>query len=107
MKAVLHHVYLLRCADDSLYAGCTNNLERRLHHHNHTRQGARYTRTRRPVALVYSESFSALRPARQREYEIKTWPREKKLALIQAAAKKTKSQRRGARVGAKQRPAAA
>jgi putative endonuclease len=78
----MYFVYLLRCADHSLYTGCTNNLKRRLHQHNHAKQGARYTKTRRPVVLIYSEKFRLQRKALQREYEIKTWPRAKKLALI-------------------------
>ena len=75
-------VYILRCADDSLYAGCTNNLERRIKQHNDSKWGAHYTKIRRPVALLYSEEFKTLKEARHRETEIKGWRREKKLALI-------------------------
>ena len=75
-------VYILRCADDSLYAGCTNNLERRIKQHNDSKWGAHYTKIRRPVALLYSEEFKTLKEARGRESEIKGWRREKKLALI-------------------------
>ncbi|MDE2099781.1 MAG: GIY-YIG nuclease family protein [Patescibacteria group bacterium] len=75
-------VYILRCADDSLYAGCTNNLERRVKQHNDSKRGAHYTKIRRPVALLHSEEFKTLREARRRETEIKGWRREKKLALI-------------------------
>lgn len=74
--------YILRCADDSLYVGATNDLERRVKQHNDSKQGAHYTKTRRPVALVYYESFVTLREALQREYEIKSWRRDKKLALF-------------------------
>jgi putative endonuclease len=75
-------VYILRCADDSLYVGCTNNLERRVKQHNDSKRGAHYTKIRRPVALLYFEEFKTLREARRRETEIKGWRREKKLALI-------------------------
>lgn len=75
-------VYMLRCADESLYIGCTNNLEKRLHQHNHLKSGARYTKQRRPVFLVYSEEHPTLHEARKREYALKKLPREKKLALL-------------------------
>jgi putative endonuclease len=93
VKPVPHFVYLLRCADGSLYAGCTNNLARRLAQHNAGKRGARYTRSRRPVVLVYTESFSALRPARQRESVLKTLSRAQKLALIAAAPQPKKSRK--------------
>jgi len=77
-----HFVYILECADKSLYVGCTNNLERRLKQHNDSKWGAHYTKIRRPVVLKYKENFKALKEARQREAEIKGWRREKKLILI-------------------------
>ncbi len=77
-----HFVYVLLCADRSLYVGCTNNLEKRLGEHNGSKRGAHYTKIRRPVALKYSESFKTLTEARRREYEIKSWSRDKKLKLI-------------------------
>jgi len=77
-----HHAYILECSDKSLYAGCTNNLEKRLSEHNNSKRGAHYTKIRRPVILKYSESFKTLKKARKREAEIKSWPREKKLKLI-------------------------
>ncbi len=76
-------VYILECRDGSLYVGCTNNLEKRLKQHNHSKYGAHYTKIRRPVTLKYSENFSTLKEARQREFELKRWRREKKLMLIQ------------------------
>ena len=76
-------IYILECADGSLYAGCTNNLERRVNEHNTAKKGAHYTKIRRPVALVYSESFRTLGKARKREAEIKRLTREKKLGLIE------------------------
>ena len=78
----MFHVYILECADGSLYIGSTNNLEKRLNQHNESKHGAHYTKIRRPVALLYSEALGTLRAARQRETEIKGWRREKKLTLI-------------------------
>lgn len=77
-----YFVYILECADKSLYVGCTNNLERRLKQHNDSKWGAHYTKIRRPVMLRYKETFKTLKEARQREVEIKGWRREKKFALI-------------------------
>ncbi|GEM_PF-2441158 len=79
-------VYIVECADKSLYVGCTNNLEKRIKQDNESKWGARYTKIRRPVKLLYSETFDVLRKARQREIEIKGWRREKKLALIKTKA---------------------
>jgi putative endonuclease len=76
-----HYVYILRCADDTLYVGCTNNLEKRLHQHNNAKSGAHYTKIRRPVNLIYSEKYKTLNKARGREAEIKRMKREKKLEL--------------------------
>ncbi len=76
-----YSVYILECADDSLYIGCTNDIARRLKQHNNSKFGAHYTKLRRPVKLVYSESFNTLSEARRREFQIKSWRREKKLAL--------------------------
>ena len=77
-----HVVYILKCAYKTLYVGCTNNLEKRLHQHNHLKSGAHYTKIRRPVVLVYSENFKTLGKARRREAELKRWRQEKKLGLI-------------------------
>jgi putative endonuclease len=75
-------VYILECADGSLYAGYTNDLERRVKQHNGSKQGARYTKARRPVVLKYSEKYKTIGEALRREAEIKHWPRKKKLELI-------------------------
>lgn len=80
----MYYVYLLRCADGTLYTGFTNNLARRLAAHNAGR-GAKYTRGRRPVELVYWESFSNKSSALRREYAIKQLPRRQKLTLIQSS----------------------
>jgi len=77
-----YFVYILRCNDNSLYVGCTNNLEKRLQQHNESKSGAHYTKIRRPVMLSYSESYSTLKEARYREAELKRWKREEKLNLI-------------------------
>jgi putative endonuclease len=78
----MHHVYILECADESLYIGCTNDLKKRLHQHNNSKSGAHYTKIRRPVKLVYSEQYSTLSEARAREAEIKRWPRKEKMKLL-------------------------
>ena len=77
----MYYVYLLRCADGTLYTGFTNDLARRLAAHNAGR-GAKYTRGRRPVELVYWESFSNKSSALRREYAIKAAPRRQRLTLI-------------------------
>ena len=79
----MHYVYILECADKSLYVGCTNNLKKRVTQHNDSKWGAHYTKIRRPVTLKYSETFSNLKDARRREVEIKGWTRKEKLNLIQ------------------------
>lgn len=76
-----NYTYILRCADGTYYCGWTNNLDRRLKVHNEGK-GAKYTRSRRPVALVYYEAFSTKEEAMRREYEIKQLPRKKKEELI-------------------------
>ena len=74
------------CADGSLYTGICTNLLRRLHEHNHSdKLGARYTRTRRPVIVVYQESAPSRSIASQREHQIQSMTRVQKVALINAA----------------------
>lgn len=75
-------VYILKCKDNTLYVGCTNNLEKRVKEHNESKNGAHYTKIRRPVVLVYSEKYATLKEARAREAEIKRLRREDKLELI-------------------------
>jgi putative endonuclease len=84
-----HFAYLLRCADGTLYAGYTNDLAARVHAHNHSKAGARYTKSRRPVALAWSQKFRTKSAAMSREAKIKTMTREEKLAMV-AAPKKSK-----------------
>lgn len=78
-------VYIVRCADGSLYTGSTTDIVGRLHAHNKLKTGAKYTRSRRPVMLVYSEVVESLASARRREAAIKKMTREEKLALIHAS----------------------
>lgn len=75
--------YILRCCDDTFYVGATNNIEKRLHQHNNLKSGAHYTKIRRPVLLVYHESFETLKEARAREAELKRLKREEKIKIIQ------------------------
>lgn len=74
-------VYIVRCADDSLYTGITTDLERRIKEHNESK-GAKYTRARGPVELVYSAEFKDRSEATKEELRIKSLGREAKLALI-------------------------
>ncbi len=76
--------YMLRCADDTLYCGITNDLEKRLAAHNDG-TGAKYTRSRTPVELLFSETCADRSTASRREQAIKRLTREKKLALILAS----------------------
>lgn len=75
-------VYILECNDNTLYTGVTNNIENRIHQHNHGLVGAKYTRARRPVKLVYTESQKDKSAAMKREHAIKKLTRAEKLKLI-------------------------
>jgi len=75
-------VYLLRCSDTSLYTGITTNISQRLHEHNHSRKGAKYTRGRRPVSLVYKEKMLSHSLACQREYKIKQMKKSEKEQIV-------------------------
>ena len=76
-------VYMLRCADGTLYTGWTNDLEKRLKTHT-AGKGGKYTRARLPVELAYTERFGTEHEARSREWHIKRLSRQEKLALIKA-----------------------
>jgi len=76
-------MYIVQCADTTLYIGYTTDIPRRIKEHNSSLLGAKYTKVRRPVVLKYSEEFETRADAMKREYEIKQWKREKKLELIQ------------------------
>ncbi len=76
-----HFFYLARCADESLYAGTCIDLDARKRKHN-AGTGAKYTRSRRPVRIVYNEEHESLSEARRREAEVKKWSKERKAALL-------------------------
>ena len=82
----VHHVYIVRCADGTLYTGYARDPLEREKLHNSGR-GARYTCGRRPVRLVYSEVFESRGDALRREYQLKHWPRSKKEALLASVAR--------------------
>lgn len=77
----MNYVYIIKCNDDSLYTGWTNDLEKRFKNHQEGK-GAKYTRGRRPLELVYFEEYETKVQAMKREYEIKKMSREKKIKLI-------------------------
>ncbi|MGN0204253.1 MAG: GIY-YIG nuclease family protein [Coprococcus sp.] len=77
----MNYTYILRCADDTYYTGWTIDLEKRIECHN-SGKGAKYTRSRRPVELVYYELYEERREAMRREYAIKRMSREEKQKLI-------------------------
>lgn len=76
------YVYILRCADGTLYTGSTDDVKRRAEVHN-SGKGAKYTRGRRPVEVVYTESCESYSAALKREYAIKQLSRPEKLKLIE------------------------
>ena len=77
----MNYTYILRCADGSLYTGWTNDLAKRVQAHNRGK-GAKYTRSRRPVELVWWEEFDTKEEAMRREWQIKRMSRGEKLVLI-------------------------
>ena len=77
----MHFVYIVRCADGSLYTGATRDPDARVCLHNRGR-GAKYTATRLPVTLVYREPCGSLSAALRREHQIKTWSHAEKEALL-------------------------
>lgn len=82
----MHFVYIVRCADGTLYTGYAKDPGRRVDAHNAGR-GARYTAGRRPVSLVYTEAFRTLSRALKREHAVKRTSRQQKEALIAAATR--------------------
>lgn len=79
-----YYLYILKCADKTLYTGITTNLKRRLSEHNEGKLGAKYTSSRRPVEIVYSEKFKDRAGASRREHEIKKLTRIEKKELIKS-----------------------
>jgi len=81
----MYFVYIVKCADNTFYTGIATELERRIEEHNGSDKGAKYTRVRRPVSLVYSEEHPDRSSASKREYEIKKkMNRAEKLKLIES-----------------------
>lgn len=79
------HVYIVCCRDGTYYTGIARNLARRIREHNSLKSGARYTRSRRPVQLVYAEPAPSRSAAAKREYQLKRMPLARKKELIDAA----------------------
>ncbi len=77
-----YFVYILECCDGSLYTGIAKDVAKRLDEHNNSDRGAKYTKARRPVRLLYKEPSDNRSSASKREYEIKKLSRAKKLQLI-------------------------
>jgi putative endonuclease len=82
MSAATWYIYILRCRDNSLYTGVTTDCARRLHEHNHTLRGAKYTRARRPVTLAYQEEATDRATAQRREAQIKRLSAAQKASLL-------------------------
>ncbi len=79
----MYTLYIVECADKTLYTGIALDVERRLKEHNHSPRGAKYTRARRPVKLVYTRRFRTRSRASSEEARIKKLPRSEKITLIQ------------------------
>ena len=83
----MYYVYIVKCADETLYTGIATELNRRIVEHNSSDKGAKYTRVRRPVTLVYNEEYPDRSTASKREYEIKKkMNRAEKLVLIEGVS---------------------
>ncbi|MDO8741745.1 MAG: GIY-YIG nuclease family protein [Candidatus Roizmanbacteria bacterium] len=78
----MYYLYLLRCSDNSLYCGQTKDLQRRIEEHNSDNSKSKYTRSRRPIKLVYFEKYRTLTKALKREFEIKKMTKIQKENLI-------------------------
>jgi putative endonuclease len=81
MKKKDYSIYILECADGTLYTGITTDVKRRVLEHNTSAKGARYTKPRRPVKLFYTEDFNTKSEALKREIAIKKLTREQKMLL--------------------------
>jgi len=78
----MYYIYLIRCSDNTLYCGQTKDLKRRIEEHNSNNSKSKYTRSRRPVKLVYFEKFKTINEVLKREFEIKKMTKTKKEELI-------------------------
>ena len=79
-----YFAYIVKCSDKTLYTGITTDVKRRVDEHNSSQKGAKYTKLRRPVTLVYTETAKNRSEASKREYRIKKLSRSEKLELINA-----------------------
>ena len=82
MEKVMNYTYIVECADGTLYTGWTTNVQKRVKAHNEEKSGAKYTKAKRPVKLVYYEGYETKEEAMRREYAIKQLTRKQKLELI-------------------------
>lgn len=78
----MYYLYILQCADQTLYTGIAKDLDKRIKEHNSSQMGAKYTRGRRPVKLVYSQKYPSRSQALKAEHQIKKLSRSEKLNLI-------------------------
>ena len=81
---MLYYLYIVQCSDNTLYTGITTDVKRRVLGHNTSKKGAKYTKLRRPVTLVYTEKSGNRSEASKREYVVKKLSRTQKLELINA-----------------------
>jgi putative endonuclease len=86
----MYYLYILKCKDGTLYTGITTDLQRRVAEHNGVKLGAKYTASRRPVKLVFSQKFKNRSLASKAEARIKNLKKSEKLALIKTSSKKRK-----------------
>jgi putative endonuclease len=82
-----YYFYMLRCSDNSLYCGQTTDIDRRVLEHNSSRKGAKYTKSRRPVELIYVEEHVSIKDVLKREVAVKRWPKAKKEQLAMSSKK--------------------
>jgi len=78
----MYYLYILKCADKTFYTGITVDLQRRIKEHNFSKLGAKYTKARRPVKIIYSKKFRTRSAALREEFRIKSLSRKEKIKLI-------------------------
>jgi putative endonuclease len=84
----MYYLYIIECADKSLYTGITTDLLRRIEEHNNSAKGSKYTSVRRPIKLVFSREYENRSLASKQEAQIKKLPRKRKISLIEADSSK-------------------
>jgi len=84
------HLYIVKCNDGTLYTGVTTNIDRRIREHNSTKRGAKYTRSRRPVELVWTKEYENRSEVQSAEYEFKKLTHKQKLEIISKNTNYTK-----------------